>query len=180
MYDTFAFISSRLTVATVLVGCLFFFSSFCGLSRRCSRCLITWFHRDHSSKEGLRAEMGEGDKRCRSEKRSSHIMCELHSSLLIWLYLYMFGSLQTAGCTAQRGYRWSRGLFHDQLSQHVMSTDLSGPAWESVTTSHMHSKLQNLHSQPRSLIFTLFCEGKTWRYINMISGNIKKKKINFV
>lgn len=40
---TFVFISSRPTVATVLVCCLLFFSSFCGLSRRCSRRLITWF-----------------------------------------------------------------------------------------------------------------------------------------
>lgn len=41
---TFVFISSRPTVATVLVGALLFLSSFRGLSRRCSRCLITWFH----------------------------------------------------------------------------------------------------------------------------------------
>lgn len=50
---TFAFISSRPTVATVLVGGLFFFSSFfCGRSRRCSRRLIPWFHPEPGSREG--------------------------------------------------------------------------------------------------------------------------------
>lgn len=50
---TFAFNSSRPTVATVLVGCLFLFflSSFFGLSRRCSRCLIICFP-PSSSREG--------------------------------------------------------------------------------------------------------------------------------
>lgn len=49
---TFDFISSRPTVATVL-GCgLLLLSSFCGLSRRCSRCFIIWSPRRTERRRG--------------------------------------------------------------------------------------------------------------------------------
>ena len=88
---TFAFISSRPTVATVLVCCLFFFPSFSGLSRRCSRCLITWFHPEHSSTEGERAEIGEGDKRDSRGKSLFTLMSALKFLPLTLLYSYVFG-----------------------------------------------------------------------------------------
>lgn len=96
MCSTFALISSRPTVATVLVCCLVFFSSFCGLSRRFIRCLITWFRPQRSSREVESAEMCEGDKRRRRVKSSFTVMAALQSLPLILLYSYMFGSQQAA------------------------------------------------------------------------------------
>lgn len=74
MCCTFAFISSRPTVATVIACCLLFFSSFFGLSRRCSRCLITWFQPGRGSRLGEKAEF-------RTERQQIFIHC-----LSLWFH----------------------------------------------------------------------------------------------
>ena len=104
---TFVFISSRPTVATVLVCCLLFFSSFCGLSRRCSRRLITWFspvaRRRGRAKEQKMSE--GGDKRRSRVKISFAVMSALQSLPLIFFLLYIHTCLvvsrQQAGSLIQ-------------------------------------------------------------------------------
>ncbi len=149
MCCTFAFISSKPTVATVLVCCLFFFSSFCGLSRRCSRCLITWFHPWCSSGEGERAEMREGDKRSRAEcsrvKSSFTVMSALQSLPLILLYPYVWQSagrrLQSLkGDTAETGVHSMSSVSSESSAQTGADISFSGLEIKSNQTPHMHNK----------------------------------------
>lgn len=111
---TFDFISSRPTVATVL-GCgLLLLSSFCGLSRRCSRCFIIWSPRttERRRRGGVKhQEKIEGEEKqggSRRVKGSFPVMSNPPPPLLpqVLLYSYMFGSQQAEGLkgdTAETG-----------------------------------------------------------------------------
>lgn len=134
MCCTFAFISSSPTVATVLACCLFLFSSFCGLSIRCSRCLITWIHPEYSSREEERGEMREGDKRHGRVRSLFTMMSALQLLALIFifiLYSYMFGTQQAAGL---KGIQLRQEIISRSAlvacPQHKPERILVSPAWK--------------------------------------------------
>lgn len=103
LLHTFDFISSRPTVATVLVWGLLLLSSFCGLSRRCSRCFIIWSPPERNNGGGKTAKRLRGARKTgRLQKSEGFIIPHdvYRPPPQILLYSYMFGSQQAAGWRA--------------------------------------------------------------------------------
>lgn len=139
VFCTFVLISSRPTVATVLVCDLLFFSSFCGLSRRCSRCLITWFQQQQRGRKSKSEWRGQ-----ETPQSEEFIPCDVWITVPPSDFALFIHVWQSAGS-------WLEGLKGIQLRQEFISWSvlLAPPqhrpeqiffflAWKSNKTPYMH------------------------------------------